>query len=453
MMENKIKVVELFAGVGGFRIGLEGYKGKSASTSYKKKISSSYKVIWSNQFEPLTPNNQQASKVYEAKFGQEGHSNEDIEKVIETKFDEIPNHDLLVGGFPCQDYSVATTLKNSKGLIGKKGVLWWSIYSIIKKKQNDKPKYLFLENVDRLLASPSIQRGRDFAVILSCLYEQGYAVEWRIVNAADYSMPQRRKRIYILAYHQSTSIYKRIIDSTPKDWVLNKGVHASAFPLKKNVLASNVGSISNDPKQVSDEFNKGRKVSPFFNSGLFVNGEYTTFKTEAEITTLFPLEKIVEHISTVSDEFLVSPSTKLKKELVKEQIEADNIIITTELDMWKYLKGKKKEQRTNKIQGFKYKYAEGSMTFPDALEKPSRTIITGEGGKSASRFKHIILQDNIYRRLTPIELEKLNMFPENHTKLDDVNNTKRAFFMGNALVVGVVEKIGEELSKQINLVQ
>ena len=113
------------------------------------------------------------------------------------------------------------------------------------------------------------------------------------------------------------------------------------------------------------------------------------------------------------------------------------------------VKGAKKEKRTTK-DGFEYNYAEGGMIYPDALNNASRTIITGEGGKSASRFKHVVVSDRGLRRLTPIELERLNMFPDNHTKLDGVTDTKRAFFMGNALVVGVIEKIGEELYKQIN---
>lgn len=150
-LENKIKVVELFAGVGGFRLGLEGWKGKSASSNYQTKLNSSYKVVWSNQWEPSTQT-QHASMVYENRFGKEAHSNQDIATV---EVSEIPDHDMLVGGFPCQDYSVATTLKNSKGLIGKKGVLWWSIHKILSEKEH-KPKYLFLENVDRLLISPSV---------------------------------------------------------------------------------------------------------------------------------------------------------------------------------------------------------------------------------------------------------------------------------------------------------
>ena len=180
-----LKVVELFAGVGGFRLGLE-------------KIG--FDVVWSNQWEPSTKK-QHASMVYEARFGEKNHSNEDIALVSS---DEIPDHDLLCGGFPCQDYSVATTLNNSKGLKGKKGVLWWSIFKILEEKKNKRPKYLFLENVDRLLKSPSDQRGRDFAVMLASLDELDYVVEWRVINAADYGMPQRRRRVFILAYGPGT---------------------------------------------------------------------------------------------------------------------------------------------------------------------------------------------------------------------------------------------------------
>ena len=210
MKKDKIEVIELFAGVGGFKLGLEGNsKGKSSTSNYKSNLNSNYKVIWSNQFEPLTKTVQHASEIYKSVWPDDNHSNKDIEEVIENDFKSIPDHDMLVGGFPCQDYSVATTLKNSKGLEGKKGVLWWSIYSILKKKGKNKAKYIILENVDRLLISPSKQRGRDFAIILSCLDELGYAVEWRVINAADYGMPQRRRRVFIVAYHKTTNLYKK----------------------------------------------------------------------------------------------------------------------------------------------------------------------------------------------------------------------------------------------------
>ena len=446
---KKIRVVELFAGVGGFRIGLEGYNGKSCSSSYSKQYRSAYEVIWSNQWEPSTKA-QHANLVYNNRWPDANHCGNDIEQVIENDFKSIPNHDLLVGGFPCQDYSVATTLKNSKGLIGKKGVLWWSIYSILKKKGNKKPKFLFLENVDRLLVSPSKQRGRDFAVILSCLNELGYAVEWRVINAAEYGMPQRRRRVYIVAYHKSTALYKQTNKAGFEGIILEKGVFAKSYPVIHSEYKFITGVIEKDKEKVTKLFNKGQKKSPFLNSGVMINGKFASTKCVPKYNSKFTLLKdIILPLKEVNKLFKISKNKKLKEPKVKTQIDGSRIIMKTEWDVWKYLKGSKKELKTNKLQGFKYKYAEGAMVFPDSLNKASRTIITGEGGASPSRFKHVITQDKTLRRLTPVELERLNMFPDNHTLLEGITDSKRAFFMGNALVIGIVEKISLELSKRI----
>jgi DNA (cytosine-5)-methyltransferase 1 len=422
-MENKIKVAELFAGVGGFRLGLEGWKGNSASSGYKNKLKTNYEVVWSNQWEPSTKI-QHASSVYENRFGKSGHCNEDISMVDVSK---IPDHDILVGGFPCQDYSVATTLKNSKGLIGKKGVLWWSIQKILAEKKN-KPKYLFLENVDRLLISPSGQRGRDFAIILKSLNDLGYAVEWRVINAADFGMPQRRRRIFILAYLRGTSIYENINEVSAREWVLQEGTLAQAFPITSQIeMFPNEFKLKGDIVSISESFNKSGTTGMFENSGIMIDGLVTTIKTQPNYDGDFSTLKDLIQNGEVTEDFYIDPK---------------------ELDKWAYLKGPKKEIRTN-ADGFEYNYSEGGMIFPDPLDKPSRTIITGEGGKSASRFKHVIKTTKGYRRLSPVELERLNMFPDDHTKLDGVSATKRAFFMGNALVVGVIEKIGIALKQKI----
>jgi DNA (cytosine-5)-methyltransferase 1 len=423
-MENKIKVVELFAGVGGFRLGLEGWNNKSSSSNYKENYKSPYEIVWSNQWEPSTKV-QHASMVYETRWDKKSHCNQDISTV---EISEIPDHDLLVGGFPCQDYSVATTLKNSKGLIGKKGVLWWSIHKILSEKKN-KPKYLFLENVDRLLISPSGQRGRDFAIILKSLNDLGYAVEWRVVNAAEYGMPQRRRRIFILAYSKNSTVYNEIKETTSRDWIINEGTLANAFPVQSdNVLFLNEFELKGDIVDISENFNKNGKNGMFENTGIMVNGIVTTIKTKPSYEDKFTILKDIIQNGEVTDEFYINEE---------------------DLDKWFYLKGAKKEMRKN-AQGFEYNYSEGGMIFPDSLDKPSRTIITGEGGKSASRFKHVIKTAKGYRRLSPVELERLNMFPDNHTKFDGVTDTKRAFFMGNALVVGVIEKIGIALNQKIN---
>ncbi|CAL2084928.1 DNA (cytosine-5-)-methyltransferase [Tenacibaculum sp. 190524A05c] len=420
-----IRVVELFAGVGGFRIGLEGYP---------KRKDASYDVVWSNQWEPSTKT-QHANMVYENRWPDANHCGENIEDVIENKFDEIPNHDLLVGGFPCQDYSVATTLKNSKGLIGKKGVLWWSIEAILRRKGNDRPRYLMLENVDRLLKSPSKQRGRDFAVMLASLNNLGYAVEWRVINAAEYGMPQRRRRIFFLAYRNDTNVYNQILETQNKeDWLDSDGIIASAFPVREINEKINRGNIEGDLVNISEEFNKGEKNSPFENCGVMINGEYTTVKVKPDYHGINKtLGSVLINFNEVPNDFFIT----------EEDINKPK--------GWKYLKGSKSEVRETK-DGFKYNYTEGSMIFPDALDNASRTIITGEGGKSPSRFKHVVEQNGRLRRLTPKELERLNMFPDNHTELNGISDTKRAFFMGNALVVGIVKKLGEELSERIDAI-
>ena len=406
---KKLKVIELFAGVGGFRLGLE--------------ETDSYKVVWSNQWEPSTKT-QHASLVYEARFGKQNHSNMDISEV-ESKV--IPDADILVGGFPCQDYSVATTLQNSKGLIGKKGVLWWSIHRILSEKKNP-PKYLFLENVDRLLKSPSNQRGRDFAIMLKSLDDLGYAVEWRVINAADYGMPQRRRRIFFLGYHKSTPLYKQFKSITPTEWIFDSGTISSAFPITNISSKIDAFTIDEDLVSLSENFNVAGKLSPFQNTGVFISGQVHTTKTLPNFDGKRTVLSDILEKSIIPDEFYIAED---------------------EYEKWEYLKGSKKEIRTAKT-GYSYNYSEGSMVFPDALDNASRTIITGEGGKSPSRFKHVVQTKKGLRRLTPLELERLNMFPDNHTSLEGISDTKRAFFMGNALVVGVVQKIATVLADKIS---
>jgi len=419
-------IIEMFAGVGGFRVGFE-----RVNENHKEEPKF-FNTIWSNQFEPSTKI-QHASRTYQRVFGQDGHFNQDIATV---NSDDIPVHDMLVGGFPCQDYSVARVLSQASGIEGKSGVLWWQIVRIIKYKGDKAPKILFLENVDRLLSSPAKQRGRDFAIILESLNDLGYIVEWRIINAAEYGMPQRRKRTYILAYKKGTTIAKQIKD--PTEWLFNDGVFAKAFPVsdygeETPIVGIPLKSNTNwDLADLSQEFNKGGKKTPFLNTGLMIDGVFYTYKTNPLYNGKF----------TFLGDILVSGKDR---ELITE----DFYISENELPKWKYLKGSKREIRKTK-DGNEFTYTEGAMVFPDPLDKASRTIITSEGGRTPSRFKHVI-KDPIngrYRRLVPLELERLDMFPDNHTEGE--NDVKRAFFMGNALVCGVITKVGEEIRKRLN---
>lgn len=410
MAKHHIKVVELFAGVGGFRIGLEG-------------ASDAYETIWNNQWEPSTQH-QDASLVYRARFGSKGHSNKDINTVPTT---DIPDHDLLVGGFPCQDYSVAATLSRSGGIEGKKGVLWWQIYRILLEKGDKRPQYIFFENVDRLLNSPATQRGRDFAIILASLADLGYVVEWRIINAADYGMPQRRRRTYIVGY-QKTSVIAQKIEQM-EDWVEYDGVLAQAFPFRVKENSISTFDIDGTIQDVSAKFNKSQKESPFGNAGMMVD----------------------RHVYSVdADPVYDGTIQTLGDNLVDEDFVPEEFFISDEdLPRWQYEKGAKKISRVSK-QGFEYIFSEGGMAFPDYLDKPSRTMITGEGGNSPSRFKHVVkTPSGRYRRLIPIELERLNMFPDNHTYHPEVSDGRRAFLMGNALVCGIVQEIGRSLYRFI----
>jgi DNA (cytosine-5)-methyltransferase 1 len=413
-----LKVIELFAGVGGFRLGLDAVKDADGRPVYH--------TVWNNQWEPGSAK-QHASDIYVRHFGAEGHCNEDLERVVALDFQSIPDHDMLVGGFPCQDYSVANTLNRAHGLIGQKGVLWWSIHAILDRKV-DPPKYLLLENVDRLLKSPAKQRGRDFAVMMASLADLGYAVEWRVINAADYGMPQRRRRVFLMGYHSSTEMYRRLSSlDTPFDHITADGPMATAFPCHFQLRDwPQEFTLEGSLADITNQFNTEGDASPFENTGLMIDRKVFSLKTKAEY---------------------LGPKTVLGDVLQPlEEVPKDFLITIKELEKWAYQKGGKSYERTS-ANGHVYRYAEGGMTFPDRHDLPSRTIVTSEGGKSPSRMTHVVQQDGKFRRLTPLELERLNMFPDNYTEGPTAN--QRAFLMGNALVVGVVERLGAALHAAI----
>ena len=417
------RVAELFAGVGGFRLGLEGVPPRRA------KKTGPWRVVWSNQWEPATKK-QWASDCYVMKFGPDGHVNEDIAVVldeVEQKKRKLPKIDLLVGGFPCQDYSVARVLSQAAGLEGKKGVLWWQIHRFLKLT---KPRFIFLENVDRLLKSPAGQRGRDFAVMLHGLAELGYLVEWRVVNAADYGFPQRRRRTLIVG--------ERIGRKRPVkdgfDWLRKESVLGRALPAtvrdaaRQMVLGASAADpsfvIPEDLLEVSDRFN-----ADFQNSGVMQDRRVWTVRVQSRHSgRRRVLGDVLQDERDVPDEFFV-PKSKLSD--------------------WRYLKGAKHEERTVARNGFRYFYSEGAVQFPDLPGEPSRTILTGEGGSSPSRFKHVIMTKNgRYRRLTPVELERLDGFPDGWTDTG-MPDSRRAFCIGNALVVGLIERVGDELARRL----
>ena len=414
-----IRVCELFAGVGGFRLGLE-------------KSSNDYKFVWANQWEP-GKKTQHAYDCYVSHFGKENHINSDISEIDKK---EIPDHDLLVGGFPCQDYSVART--GAQGIQGKKGVLWWQIRDILEAKQ---PRFVLLENVDRLLKSPASQRGRDFGVMLACFNELGYSVEWRIINAAEYGFAQRRRRIFIFAFKNDTKYAEKINSNNLRNWIHNDGFFVEQFPIVSQELSNDdfgqitfdTPSIKIDSEEFVMEYEDIADISDTFkmefrNTGIMTNGKIYTEKTE-------PLHK--EGFTLLRD-VLESDVDE------KYYLDGDN----EKLEKWKYLKGAKKIPRVSKT-GHEYVFSEGPLAFPDPIDRPARTMLTSES--SVNRSTHVVEdpQTKRLRLLTPVEAERLNGFEDNWTN-SGMPEKFRYFCMGNALVVNLIEKMGESIKNIVD---
>ena len=400
-----IRIVELFAGVGGFRLGLEA-------------VSERFKTIWANQWEPHKKE-QYAFDCYVSHFGKsKNHVCMDIAKAKEM----IPDHDLLVGGFPCQDYSIIK--KNSQGIEGSKGVLWWEIDDIIEAKR---PKFILLENVDRIIRSPAKQPGRDFSIILRCLYEKGYAVEWRVINAADYGQAQRRRRTFILAYHNSTKLFQHFADAVcvngvkqAHSHIMNDGILAKAFPICSHNKTFVDCWIDELQYFGMYDLSKEQRVR-FCNAGVMMNGRIYSVDVVPQYESPIPLKNILETLVTDDKYFIKDES----------------------LPRWRYCKGAKHELRYRK-DGTPYYFNEGSVAFPDSHDKPARTLLTSE--PKLSRTSHVVcdISSGRLRTLTPLECERLNGFPDGWTNTG-MPEQMRYFTMGNALVVPIVTRIGEVL--------
>lgn len=390
--------IELFAGVGGFRLG----------------IKDNFEVVWGNQWEP-GKTKQHAFNCYAGHFKEGIHSNENISLVDSS---DIPEHTLLVGGFPCQDYSVART--GSEGIKGKKGVLFWDIKRIVSEKS---PSFVLLENVDRLLKSPSKQRGRDFAVMLKTFDDLGYSVEWRVINAAEYGNAQKRRRVFIFASKRTNTYSHLFEESSHKEIIYKTGYFAKTFPVleeehekHKPVSAFLEGSIVD----ISDKFSL-----TFRNSGFMSEGRIYTEEVKSLLEKPKRLGDVLE--SSVDERYYLS----------EEVVPA-----------WKYLKDSKRIERTSAT-GHTYFYSEGQMAFPDDLSKPGRTMLTSEGSKN--RSSHVIKDPETgrLRILTPVECERLNGFPDNWTNTG-MTERMRYFCMGNALVVDLIKRMSETLSKIVD---
>lgn len=430
-------VCELFAGVGGFRCGLNSIKNKDFAPS-----SESWKTVWFNQWEP-GKKNQWAHDCYVKHFGTSLDLNgEDTTNIDISAVDKkaIPDHNLLVGGFPCQDYSVARSLNGEKGIEGKKGVLWWSIWDILKTK---KSPFVLLENVDRLLLSPSKQRGRDFGIILSCLNNENYVVEWRVVNAAEYGEVQRRRRTFIFAYKADTNFAKSLKLSKDINLVSEileiKGFFAKSFPVKKIDLTKiNTTDISNDVANVSDCFS-----FDFCNSGIMFNGTIYTVKSTPVAFKSETIGDIIEKESVDQKYFIPNERLYFTDPTSTHSDETETELPAESRHTWQYIKGAKRKYRIA-ANGHKYIYSEGAIPMIDEWNKPARTMLTSEG--SFNRSTHIVRDytNQQIRILTPKETERIQGFPDDWTNTG-MPEKFRYFCMGNALVVPLISRMEKNI--------
>lgn len=393
-------ICELFAGVGGLRLGFE-------------RNSDEWKTVWFSQWEPDAAR-QWAHDCYVQHFGDiDDNTGIDIAEVDKTK---IPNHSLLVGGFPCQDYSVAHGLINNEGIEGKKGVLWWQIREILIKKNSP---FVLLENVDRLLKSPAKQRGRDFGIMLACFAELGYCVEWRVINAAEYGAAQRRRRIFIFAYKNTTAYHQKMKKYESSDILFEAGFMVKAFPLSGYSIIKQTKLNYSNIQSISDTFQYD-----FENTGFMRDGIISTVNVTSAEEKPIPLRALLE--KNVEDSFYVEDT----------------------IDKWTYLKGAKKINRQAKS-GFNYIFSEGPIAFPDKLDLPARTMLTSEG--TVNRSTHVIKdpQTNRLRLITPLEAERIQGFDDNWTNTG-MTLRMRYFCMGNALVVPMITRMAEVLYEIID---
>ena len=394
-------ICELFAGVGGFRLGFD-------------RLESGWKTTWFSQWEPGA-RTQWAHNCYVQHFGDspdlnnEFHTGEDISTMDKQA---IPDHTLLVGGFPCQDYSVAHTLSSSHGIEGKKGVLWWQIRDTIIAK---KPPFCIFENVDRLLKSPAKQRGRDFGVILACLAQEGYSVEWRVVNAAQYGAAQRRRRTFIYAYRNDTIYGQKMADISADMIIKDGGLMAKAFPIQDMGRITET-VIGGDIVDVSDNF-----AFAFEAAGYMRKGRIYTSKVIEQEEEPIALGKILQK-NNVDDKFYIT-NEKMPK--------------------WTYLKGAKKIPRKS-ADGHEYTFSEGPIAFPDPWDRPGRTMLTSES--TLNRSTHVVSDPGTgrLRLLTPVEAERLQGFDDEWTDTG-MPDRMRYFCMGNALVVPMITRMGRVL--------
>ena len=375
MKINNLKAVELFAGIGGFRLGL---------------TNANIETIWANDINELS------YQVYESNFGKDSLVLGDINKIPIL---DIPNHDILTAGFPCQPFSPAGKKLGVRDSV--RGTLFERIVEIIDKKQ---PKYFFLENVKRLL---TMENGYHFRVILNALSELDYFIEWRIISPISFGIPQNRDRIFIFGTKlNSVHINYQLLQNT------------SVFLTQPDLTdLENVEELLEKDMMMPIVTNKGKN----YNWGIAYKNKMLTLS-----------------LPTLPD---IKPRQKLK------DILQDDLMVDTQFDFTSdTLERIKQSKAVNR-----YCHGVELLYNQDGGARLGYTIFGINGiastlTASTSRHYERYQIGDKFRRLTNIEYARLMGFPDDWCRIARIYDQYALF--GNAIVPSCVEWVCQRIGKR-----
>ena len=374
-----MKVGSLFSGVGGFDLGLE---------------RSGHEIVWQVEYD------KQARSILRKHWPDVKMYN-DVQQVGgkdgEAGRDVLEEVDLICGGFPCQDLSVAG---HRRGLDGSKSGLWYEFYRILKECR---PKYCLVENVPGLFSS---NKGRDMEVLVRGLEELGYQWQYRILDSQYFGVPQRRRRVFIVGYLGEGCAPQVLLESESLPW------HPATSREEGQGSAGDAGCSDED---------SGREQVVARCTG------YAKYKMEDEMKASSPLR--ARH----------NEATDLVVPRIFQQNTRDEVRY---MNGDGQLAGALPAQPGSKQQNYVATHQQVAPTLNSSGAGTSRP-----GGQGAEPGFYI--SSDAPRRLTPRECERLQGFPDDWTRLDDTGKEMadgpRYRMMGNAVTVNVAEFIGAQL--------
>lgn len=417
---TNFKFIDLFAGIGGFRKGLE---------------ANGHKCVFSAEID------KHAVKSYAAIYGEdEKDVFNDITKTEEI-LNKMPEFDIMCSGFPCQPFIRAGRRHGFKDK--NKGNLFFNLVSIIEER---KPKIVFLENVKGLLTAGEkeeifledgnkriieVEKGKTFKEILYELDQLGYDVQWQMLSSAHF-IAHNKERVYIVATKRNSEFhdFKRIFplhkpkkvmnikDMTMQPEMLYKDFFMDIKP--ESLYNFHIGEISVRDLMTREDYEFG-KISPFGYWGVMIDGKCITAKLNNKPKKVFPMSK---HL------------------LSDDKVDPKFILLGNEVEKQRIAKSGKTWKSGNKM---------GNMAFPDSKEKPSRTITANSSGREMMVLgygEQINGEYNKFRKLTPLETWRLQGFSDsdfNKAKDAGVADGELKKRAGNAVTVDVIKAIAERL--------